>query len=102
MAPKAIAPHVKNKVFDILNLARLVYSLPSTFDTFSGAAENAYALDAQRGRLATKDYVYDLVRYDIVTPTIMSRADQMFFDASGLLWFLSVPDGALKAQVVSP
>ena len=93
---------VKNKVFDILNLARLVYSLPSTFDTFSGAAENAYALDAQRGRLATKNYVYDLVRYDIVTPTIMSRADQMFFDASGVLWFLSVPDGALKAQVVSP
>ena len=93
---------VKNKVFDILNLAKVVYSLPSTFDTFDGAGENAYALDAKRGRLATKNYVYDLARYDIVTPTIVPAADQLFFDASGVLWFLSVPDGALKAQIVSP
>ena len=74
---------VKNKVFDILNLAKVVYSLPSTFDTFDGAGENAYALDAERGWLATKNYVYDLARYDIVTPTIMPAADQLFFDASG-------------------
>jgi hypothetical protein len=93
---------VKNKVFDVLNLTKVVYSLPSSFDTFDGAAENAYALDVQRGRLATKNYVYDLARYDIVTPTIVPTADQLFFDASGVLWFLSVSNGALEAQVVSP
>ena len=93
---------VKNKVFDLLNLARVTYTLPSSFDTFDGAGENAYALDVQRGRLATKNYVYDLARYDIVAPTLQPAADQLFFDASGLLWFLSVPDGALEAQAFNP
>jgi hypothetical protein len=46
--------------------------------------------------------VYDLARYDIVTPTIVPTADQLVFDASGVLWFLSVSNGALEAQVVSP
>lgn len=93
---------VKNKVFDILNLAKVTYTLPSSFDTFDGAGENAYALDVQRGRLATKNYVYDLARYDIVAPTLRPAADQLFFDASGLLWFLSVPNGSLEAQAINP
>lgn len=89
-------------MFDILNLAKVTYTLPSPVDTFEGAAENAYALDVQRGRLATKNYVYDLARYDIVAPTLVPAADPLFFDASGLLWFLSVPNGALEAQAVNP
>jgi hypothetical protein len=67
-----------------------------------GAAENAYALDAAHGRLASKSYVYDLTRYDIVAPTLDPSADQLFFDAAGTLWFLSVPNGALSAQSMTP
>jgi hypothetical protein len=92
----------KNKIFDSMNLLKVVYTLPSTFDTFNGAAENTYALDSVHGVFATKNYVYELTRYDVVTTTILPTADQMFFDTSGALWFLSVPDGALEAQVVNP
>jgi streptogramin lyase len=45
-----------------------------------------------------KNYVYELERYDIVTPTVMADADQLFFDASGALWFLSASKGVLVRQ----
>jgi hypothetical protein len=93
---------VKNKVFDSMNLTKLIFTLPSKFDTFDGAAENAYALDAAHGFLATKSYVYELGRYEIVMPTVIDAADQLFFDASGMLWFLSVSRGALFGQTVTP
>ena len=91
----------KNKIFDATNLTRLVYSLPSSFDTFDGAGENTYALDAERGFIATKNYVYELERYEIVAPTLVTGADQLFFDAGGGLWFLSVSRGTLVRQRIS-
>jgi hypothetical protein len=90
----------KNKIFDAANLSKVVYSLPSTFDAFDGAAENAYALDAKRGFVATKNFVYELDRYDIVASTVMANADQLFFAASGGLWFLSVSKGVLVEQLI--
>jgi hypothetical protein len=89
---------VKNKIFDSLNLERVVYSLPSGFDTFDGASENAFALDASRGRLATRNYVYELDRYDVLVATLNPDANQIFFAADGRLWFLSVAKGSLEAQ----
>jgi hypothetical protein len=91
----------KNIIFDATNLTKVIYSLPSSFDSFYGAAENAYALDATNGRLATKNYVYELTRYSIVTPTLAPKADQLFFDTSGALWFLSTSGGTLSSQIVS-
>ena len=93
---------VKNKIFDASNLAKLIYTLPSGFDTFDGATENAYALDATHGHMATKNYVYELSRYGVVTATTVPSADQLFFDKDGVLWFLSISGGALKAQVIHP
>jgi hypothetical protein len=81
---------------------RVIYSLPSSFDILDGAGENAYALDVARGRFATKNYVYELDRYSIVAPTIAPTADQIFFDASGTLWFLAVSNGSLTSQTIGP
>jgi hypothetical protein len=92
----------KNKIFDATNLSKVIYTLPSAFDVFDGATENAYALDAAHGLLASKSYVYDLTRYDVVAPTLDPSADQLFFDAAGTLWFLSVANGTLSAQSPSP
>ena len=75
---------------------------PQSFDILAGATENAYALDAARGRFATKNYVYEMDRYSIVAPTIAPTADQLFFDASGTLWFLSVSNGTLTSQNFGP
>jgi hypothetical protein len=91
----------KNIIFDATNLTRVIYSLPSAFDTFNGATENAYALDAAHGHLATKSYVYELDRYSIVTPTLAPKADQLFFDTNGALWFLSTAGGTLSSQIIS-
>jgi hypothetical protein len=90
----------KNKIFDALNLTKVIYTLPGGFDTFDGAAENGYALDAADGLLATKNYVYELSRFDVLAPTVVPAADQMFFDSTGVLWLLSVSNGTLSAQIV--
>lgn len=92
----------KNKVFDILNLTKVVYTLPGTFDTLDGAAENAYALDSARGLVASKNFVYSLDRYDVVAEVLVPSPDQLFFTPDGLLWSLSVSQGSLIAQSVSP
>ena len=93
---------VKNKIFDALNLEKVVYTLPGNVETFSAADENAYALDAAHGVFATKNYVYDLSRFDILAPTDVPAADQLFFDSSGMLWMLSVSQGSLSGQIVQP
>jgi hypothetical protein len=49
--------------------------------------------------MATKNFVYELERYEIVVPTLMPDADQLFFDTSGGLWFLSVSRGVLVRQM---
>lgn len=92
----------KNKIFDATNLSKLVYSLPGASSSFDGAAENAYALDATRGRVATKNYVYELAQYHVVAPTVVADADQLFFDVDGGLWFLSTAKGQLTQQVFAP
>jgi hypothetical protein len=91
---------VKNKIFDAANLAKVIYTLPGSADSVYGAAENAYAIAPAQGLLATKNYVYDLGRYDVLAPTLVNRADQQFFDNEGTLWFLSMADNQLKAQKI--
>jgi hypothetical protein len=91
---------VKNKIFDALNLTRIIYTLPGTVETYSAADENAYALDAAHGVFATKNYVYSLSGFDVLAPTVIPAADQLFFDSSGTLWMLSISQGTLSGQVV--
>ena len=88
----------KNKVFDILNLTRVLYTLPGTFDTFGGAAENAYALDSARGLVASKNFVYSLDRYEVVAEVLVPSPNQLFFTTDGTLWSLSVSQGSLIGQ----
>jgi hypothetical protein len=91
---------VKNKIFDATSLTKIVYTLPGGFDTFEGPEENAYALAPAQALMATKNYVYDLARYDVLAETLVPSADQLFFDNTGLLWFLSTSDGTLMAQKI--
>ena len=93
---------VKNKIFDALNLTKVVYTLPGAVETYSAATENAYALDTAHGMFATKSYVYSLNGFNILAPTVISAADQLFFDSSGSLWMLSVAQGTLSSQIVQP
>ena len=64
------------------------------------AGENAYALDSAHGLLATKYFVYELSRYDLLTSKLDPDASQLFFDNDGVLWFLSLTDGSLNAQII--
>ena len=91
---------MKNYIFDAANLSRVVYSLPCIFNALDGAGENAYALDSAHGLLATKYFVYELSRYDLLTSTLDPDASQLFFDNDGVLWFLSLTDGSAKAQII--
>ena len=90
----------KNYVFDAANLSKVLFTLPSSYDLLNGAAENAYALDTAHGLLATKNFVYGLDQYGVVAAALDPDAVQLFFDNSGVLWFLSTTDGALKAQII--
>jgi hypothetical protein len=90
----------KNKIFDAQNLERLIYSLPAYYDVFDGATETVYALDAERGRIATRGYVYELGRYDVIASTVVPNATQQFFASDGALWTLSVSKGALFQQLL--
>ncbi len=91
----------KNRVFDIMNLTNVIYTLPGTFDTFAGSAENSYALDSVHGLLASKNFVYSLDRYDIVAPVLVPSPDQLFFSTDGMLWSLSVSQASLIGQTVT-
>jgi hypothetical protein len=82
----------KNRVFDANDLRRLVDSIPN--------APAAYALDPTRGRVATKDYIYEVDRFDVISQTMVAGAEQVFFDASGGIWYLS--NGVLSKQVLEP
>jgi hypothetical protein len=92
---------IVNRVFDATNLSKLIYTLPGTGMNTLEASENAYAVDPARGLLATRNFVYELSRYDVVVPTLTATADQMFFDRDGLLWYLVTAEGALKAQSIA-
>ncbi|MGC4087548.1 MAG: hypothetical protein QM756_06580 [Polyangiaceae bacterium] len=48
--------------------------------------------------MATKHYVYELERYDVVAATLVAEAGQLCFDSGAGLWFLSVSKGALIQQ----
>jgi hypothetical protein len=91
----------KNKIFDILNLTRVIYTLPGTFETFNGATENAYALDSAHGLVASKNFVYSLDRYDVVAEVLVPSPSQLFFTTDGTLWSLSVSQGSLIGQRVT-
>jgi DNA-binding beta-propeller fold protein YncE len=92
---------VKNKIFDRFNLTKVIYTLPGVPKYYSAAPENAFALDATHGRLATKDYVYNLHGFAILGPTDIADSDQEFFDSDGTLWMLSSARGALYGQSLS-
>ncbi len=89
---------VKNKIFDASNLSRVLYTFPGPVDSYRGATENVYALDATRARAATRNTIYDLNKYRVIGPTLFPNAAQRFFDRDGLLWFLLTSDGKLVAQ----
>ena len=91
---------VKDKVFDASHLTNVTYTLPGNFDTLSGPQEVAYALNASGGFLATKNFVYELSRFDPVAATIVPASDQLFFDSAGKLWMLSTAHATLTAQLV--
>ena len=59
-----------------------------------------YALDIEHELMTTKNYVYDLRRYDVVAPTLRLNPDQVFFNVDGGLWLLSVSRGKLEKQEV--
>jgi hypothetical protein len=91
---------VKDKVFDVSHLTNVTYTLPGTYSTTSGPQEIAYALNASGGFFATKNFVYELSRFDAVAATIVPSSDQLFFDNAGKLWMLSTSRATLTAQLV--
>jgi hypothetical protein len=91
---------VRNRVFNATNLANVVYTLPSLNDVLDGLTENVYALDATRGLLATKNFIFELGGYTVVAATLKPPADQLFFDKAGTLWTLTITESALKAQII--
>ena len=92
---------VKDKVFDASHLTNVVYTLPGDYSTLNGPQEVAYALNAVGGYLATKNFVYELTRFDPIAATIVPSSDQLFFDRAGKLWMLSTARATLSAQLVS-
>ena len=91
---------VKDKIFDASNLTNVIYTLPGDYSTLNGPQEVAYALDAAGGFLATKNFVYELTRFDPIAATIVPSPDQLFFDDAGMLWMLSTAQATLSAQLV--
>jgi streptogramin lyase len=90
----------KTTLFDAQNLAKRVYTLPDLGLQGFGIKESAYALETQRGWVATRHYVYELEQYKVVSRTATAAADQMFFDRDGQLWFLNVAERSLRAQAI--
>ena len=91
---------VKDKVFDASRLGNVTYTLPGNYDTLGGPQEVAYALNASDGFFATKNFVYELGRFDPVAATLVPSSDQLFFDNAGKLWMLSTAQATLTAQRV--
>lgn len=92
---------VMDKIFDATDLTTLLYTLPGTsYSPLSGPEEVASALDAANGLMATKNFVYELARFDPVAATIIPGADQLFFDNAGTLWMLSTAKATLSAQII--
>jgi hypothetical protein len=92
----------KTTVFDALNLSKRVYTLPSYGNSLSlRESEYVQALDSRRGWVATRRSVFELERFERVSPTASSSADQMFFDRDGQLWHLNTAKRTLRAQSIS-
>jgi hypothetical protein len=92
---------VKDKIFDAKKLTSVIYTLPGSYNVLGGPEETAYALDRADGLLATKNFVYELTRFDAVAPTVVTTPDQVFFDKAGTLWMLSTAQATLSAQTIS-
>jgi hypothetical protein len=88
------------QLYEASDLSTVVHTLPGYWALDYGALENAYALDTVRGQLATKYYVYDLGQYDMLKAAVVPEPDQVFFDASCGLWFLSMKKSALMLQLI--
>ena len=85
----------------VIPTTTLLYTLPGTsYSPLSGPEEVASALDAANGLMATKNFVYELARFDPVAATIIPGADQLFFDNAGTLWMLSTAKATLSAQII--
>lgn len=91
---------VKDKIFDASRLTNVTYTLPGTYNVLTGPQEVAYALDGAGGFFASKNFVYELSRFDAVAATIVPAADQLFFDKAGQLWMLSTASATLSSQIV--
>ncbi len=74
--------------------------MPGSYAVLARPQEVAYALDAAAGLLATKNFVYELTRFDPVAATVVPAADQLFFDNAGTLWMLSTAQETLSAQII--
>jgi hypothetical protein len=93
----------KNRIFDALNLERVLFTLASLDDSvFEGAAENAYAVDATRGRFATMTHVYSLDDFQSILSLAESDVNQMFFDRDGRLYLLRTTSGILARVDIDP
>ncbi len=89
----------KNRIFNAENLTNLVFSFLDPSDSvFTGAVENAYALDAARGRFATRQNIYSADTFRSIAATGQSTANQYFFDANGALRMLMTANNRLECQ----
>lgn len=92
---------VKSTVFDAQALSKRLYTLPSFGGVVNSFREFSYAVDSERGWVATRRYVYELDHHAVVSRTASAAADQMFFDRDGRLWFFDAKKHLLRSQVVS-
>jgi hypothetical protein len=91
----------KNRIFNAENLTNVVFSfLNPNDDIFTGAVENAYALDAARGRFATRQNIYSDDTFRSIAATSQPTANQYFFDANGALRMLMTANNRLECQVL--
>jgi outer membrane protein assembly factor BamB len=89
---------VKSQIFDATTL-EVEYTMRSPGDdSWSPAAENAYALDAARGRFATRQSIRSLDDFRVLGATMRADAAQYLFDRDGRLRLLFPDDGVLACQ----
>jgi hypothetical protein len=88
----------KDRVFNAENLRQVVYSFPDTSPYDISASESAYALDEQRGRVATRQSVYSLQDFNPIAAVDHADAVQYFFDKHGRLRSLLTSQNRLACQ----
>jgi hypothetical protein len=77
----------KRYVFDSLDLLTVIHDF--------GEDEVVYALDFTNRRAATKNRIYSLDNYTVITPNPISSNDGMFFDAEGDFYIIRNDVGAI-------